>query len=534
MSNVVIEELSNSVLSLLPETKTEDIVIAYILKKNDLYRGEYVQFESNTNQSGECSLFNSRNCKEAMKIIRDKVTQSSTGNFVTFDTLKENSNDASTKSFNAWLSQLPKKAPEDIAVEDFLGFMDELQLFRKKRKAVEYSLELINKVFSKTVSKRIDRQEAILSDHAQKVQNLISTNKGEFPILYSDEFSEIVESLITGSSAQQKISTGIHTLDGFLNFIRCTELVVIGARPGMGKTSLALNIFFNAIKNGVKSLYFSAEMPREEISKKVLNLIFDRNVEGVGLQNMGIDISEYEKEKIVDFTKQVYNSFSFVDKPFLSLEDIRRYVKDYNFNERVKAKRLGLSDEDTGVKIIFIDYLQILDCSSANPMANETDKIAKITKALKGLALELNLAVVLMSQLNRENTKQADKRPSLSQLKGSGAIEQDANKIILLHREHYYVANNQSVSDTFKEALEGVVEIIVDKNRGGQTGSCLLKWEGSTQKIDEFEFGDEDETAEKLVKYNKAITGEIQEMKPSNNNGQSSGWGNGATNGGFY
>lgn len=470
-------ESLNEILNKLPRTKIEENVLAFILKKNDYYRDKETLFLENFDfRKQSCSLFIDDRCQKLFNIIKDKIEGNKTqNNPANFESVKITDD----KEFNLFVRQLENKVDDNPSIEDFNDYIEELCLFRIKRKTIENCVDLIRTLFDKK-TERTDKQEGYISSHLNFISELITSKKGDFPLLYAKDIEDIIRDLKTGSGIQLKLSTGIESLDQQLNYLRPGELVVIAGRPGMGKTSLALNVLYNLVTTSVKSLFFSLEMNRVEITQKLLNLFLKYNIDKNFDDNMTLSMSKEDEEKVSDYLLKIEHSFCFVDKPFLSLEETKRYVKEYNLNEKMKAKKSGFEDADQhGVKVIFIDYLQILNSSSSNPMRTENEKIAKITQTLKGLALELDCAIVLLSQLNRDNVKQADKRPNMSNLKGSGAIEQDANKIILLHREEYYVKNVKQ--------LKGIVEVIVDKNRGGETGTVYLDWHGDTQEIKEID-----------------------------------------------
>lgn len=507
-----INDILKQVLFDLPRTKVEELVLAYILKRNDLYRDNEQFFNENYDHiKNKTSLFIDENCQRLFILIKNKIDgNSNQNNPANFESLKiANDNNPEDKKFNAFINSLMQKVDNDPSVEDFSDYIAELNLFRVKRKTIESSIELISKLCDKK-SERIDKQETYIANHLDNVSSLITSKKGEYPILYADDMRKIIEEFMQGIALNTKISTGIYILDEILNYLRLGELIVVAGRPGMGKTSLGLNIMYNLVVSDIKCLFFSLEMSRNEITQKMLNLFLKHNVEKNMTDGRGLELSIEDKIKVNDYCSKINNSFSFVDKPFLSLEEIKRYVKEYNLRARLSAKSQGkLNIDDEGVKVIFIDYLQILNSSSSNPMLPKTEKIAKITQTLKALALETQSTIILMSQLNRDNVKAVDKRPNMSQLKDSGAIEQDANKIILLHREEYYEKTNKN--EEFKKALKGIAEVIVDKNRGGQTGTVYLDWIGETQEFLSLE-GDEAEA--RVEYYEKAIAGELETKPP--------------------
>ncbi len=264
---------------------------------------------------------------------------------------------------------------------------------------------------------------------------------------------EILEDLNnneTGSAAG--VSTGFIDLDAKLAGFRPGTLTILAARPAMGKTALALNFLTNAaIDNHVPAAFFSLEMTKEELGNRILSS--RAQIEGDHLRRG--TLSNEEWNKLLETMKQLNTSAIFVDEtPGL---DITRFS--------AKARRLK---EEQKIGLIVIDYLQLMHGSVSNPNSREQE-ISEISRTLKGLSKELKIPIVALAQLNRGVEAREDKRPMLSDLRESGAIEQDADVIMFIYRDDYYHKDS---------AEKGVSEVIVAKQRAGATGTIKLKWYG--------------------------------------------------------
>lgn len=261
------------------------------------------------------------------------------------------------------------------------------------------------------------------------------------------------------------LSTGFHALDKVLLGLRQGQLLVIGARPGMGKSALALNLAYNGCaQSGLPVLIFSLEMPGEELSMRLLTTI--AKVDG-------------KRVKTKDFMPQ---DLSNLAKATSKISKMPIYIDDTSaitLMEIISICRKKKSEE--GLGLVVIDYLQLM---GVNPKLPREQQISEISRGLKAMAKDLECPVIALSQLNRESesgnvAKGGNRRPTSSNLRESGAIEQDADVIMLIYRDDYY--NKES-----KEP--GVAEIIVTKNRGGETDTVKLAWVGAYTSFENLEW----------------------------------------------
>ena len=246
------------------------------------------------------------------------------------------------------------------------------------------------------------------------------------------------------------LSTGFRDLDVALTGLNKSDLILVAARPGMGKTAFALNIALNAAKSSGKDVVvFQLEMSKDQLASRFLasEALLDSHKLKTGSLNQDDWI------KIARATSVLAKAHLYVDdNPAITVAEIK-----------AKCRRLG---ENLG--LIVIDYIQLMQ-SGGKRSENRVQEVAEISRSLKIMAKELNVPVVCLSQLSRAAEQRADKRPMLSDLRESGAIEQDADIVMFIYRDDYYDAESDD---------KNVAEIILAKNRHGATGTVELQWIG--------------------------------------------------------
>lgn len=235
-----------------------------------------------------------------------------------------------------------------------------------------------------------------------------------------------------------------------------SEIYVLGARPGMGKTTFALNIAESLVRMGKAVLFVSMEMTADQIMAKRISI-----ESGISYnQVLTGRVPSYEEEKLEQAIEAIENRpFYLTTKSGLTVSDIGRYAR--------RVKDLAL---------IVIDYLGLISPEKEMISKTRYEQMTAISASVKAMAKTLNVPVLALSQLNRENTNRQDKRPSMSDLRDSGAIEQDAGAIILLHRESYYGQTAQANED---------IELNVAKNRHSSPGVVTMAWNGTAGRTDE-------------------------------------------------
>ncbi len=257
--------------------------------------------------------------------------------------------------------------------------------------------------------------------------------------------------LAASDSAIPGLETGLTDLDLALTGLNPAELVLLAARPGMGKTSFALNVLLHAGKySGKTVVFFSLEMSREQLASRLI--ASEAFVNGKRLSTGKLTEDDWDKVSLAAASLNKTNIF-IDDNPTLSVADMNAKCR--------RVDNLGL---------VIIDYLQLMQSagnSNRYSSENRQQVVSDISRALKIMSKELHVPVLCLSQLSRANESRADKRPMLSDLRESGAIEQDADVVMFLYREDYY--NKESDN-------HNVAECIIAKNRRGETGTVQLQW----------------------------------------------------------
>jgi replicative DNA helicase len=279
------------------------------------------------------------------------------------------------------------------------------------------------------------------------------------------------------------ISTGLRDLDMRMGGLQHSDLIILAGRPGMGKTALATNIAYNVAKayrsetladgtnktvNGGVVGFFSCEMSAEQLATRIL-------AEQTGISSASIrrgGITERDFDKIRDYAIELQSLPLFVDETGgLSIAQLC-----------ARARRLK---RQKGLDLIIVDYIQLLQ-GSGKRSDNRVQEVTEITTSLKALAKELNVPVIGLSQLSRQVESRDDKRPQLADLRESGSIEQDADVVMFVYREEYYLQNKEPRPGTPEhekwatdmELVHGKAEVIIAKQRHGPTGTVDLQFEG--------------------------------------------------------
>ena len=266
-----------------------------------------------------------------------------------------------------------------------------------------------------------------------------------------------IEAASKQSGSVTGVPTGFTDLDYRTAGLQPSDMILIAARPSMGKTAFALNLAAHAAcKKHITTAIFSLEMSKVQLVNRFLSM-----ESSVSAQNLRTgNLSETEWEKLVEGASIIGNSGLVIDDtPGISISDLRS-----------KCRKIKLEHDDLG--LIIIDYIQLMTSNTRSESRQQ--EVSEISRSLKALARELNVPVVALSQLSRAVEQRPDHRPMLSDLRESGAIEQDADVVMFLYRDEYYK------KDTDKP---GVAEVIIAKQRNGPVGTVELAWIGDRQRF---------------------------------------------------
>ncbi len=302
------------------------------------------------------------------------------------------------------------------------------------------------------VQEGVGTAQEILEASEKKIYALRKENSGDSlqhigKVLLNvyDRLEELAES----GSDIAGLSTGLHDLDRKINGLNKSDLLLIAARPGMGKTSLALNVALNVAKSTDKTVaFFSLEMSREQLATRLLSN--ESFVDNQKLTTGKLDEEDWGKLSLASSALS-QTDIRVDDNPAITVAEMN-----------AKCRRLD------NLGLVVIDYLQLMTAAAPGKSGeNRVTVVSEISRALKIMAKELNVPVICLSQLSRANESRTDKRPMLSDLRESGAIEQDADSVMFIYRDDYYNENSEE---------KNIAECIVAKNRHGETGTVKLQW----------------------------------------------------------
>lgn len=351
----------------------------------------------------------------------------------------------------SYLTSLSTIVPTTSNVKYYANIVKEKSVMRQLIKA---SNEIINLGYDAST----DVQE-ILNKAEKSIFDISQEKSGDDiqPInaVLQDTF-DMIEKLCTEKKEVTGITTGFKDLNKKINGLQRTDLILLAARPAMGKTAFSLNLVQNAALKGDASVaVFSLEMSKEQLVQRMLSAQSNVELSKIKTGTLG----ESDWPRIIDGMAVLSEAKIFIDDtPGIKISEIRS-----------KCRRLKM---EKGLDLILIDYLQLMEGEGKNE--NRQQEIAKISRSLKILAKELDCPVVALSQLSRSPELRKDHRPILSDLRESGSIEQDADIVMFLYRDEYYHDDSEK---------KNIGEVIVAKNRHGETGNVELVWFGQVQKF---------------------------------------------------
>jgi len=301
-----------------------------------------------------------------------------------------------------------------------------------------------------SIQKRIfDLTQFDMSDSTKHIKEILEQRV--------EEHMELVDN--PDKINEHKIMSGYAKLDDYTNGFKPGELVVLAARPAMGKTAFALNILLNAaLKHGKSVAFFSLEMGAEQIVDRLLSAVSE------------IHMSRMQKGQLNE------SDFAELGEAMEKLGESSIFVDDQGGATipMLKSKLRKIKIERGSLDMVIIDYLQLMSGAGSKFAGNRVQEISEISRGLKVLARELKIPIIALSQLSRNVEARVDKKPQLSDLRESGAIEQDADSVIMLYRDEYYDPDTDR---------KGTADVLVRKNRNGQVGDVELVFKGEIQKF---------------------------------------------------
>ena len=341
----------------------------------------------------------------------------------------------------SFLANLTNAVPSTANLEHYAKIVKEKAILRR---LIDVSTEIAGAAYEESdeIAEQLNEAERKILAIAggQTTASFIPAKKVVFDAV--DRVSELAKAKggITG------LSTGLSTLDNVTRGLQNADLIIIAARPAMGKTAFVLNLATHVALQGGTVAFFSLEMPREQLMHRIF--CAEGQIEATHLARGELDDAEWERlVKVAD--RMMKTNLYFDDTSSTTVLDIRSRAR------RLKAEH--------GLDLIAIDYLQLIQAPGR--VENRTLAVAEMTRSLKILARELNVPIVVLSQLSRATEGRSDKRPMLSDLRESGSIEQDADIVMFLYREDYYNQDTENAN---------ITELSIAKHRNGATDTVKL------------------------------------------------------------
>lgn len=423
-------EAEQAVLGCMITDKDAVIAAVETLSEDDFYRED--------NKLIYKAIMNLYNRAEPIDIITLKSELSSIGKFEAVGGLE-------------YLAELPEKVPTTSNVDKYIKIVEEKSTLRTLIKTAN---DILTAGYDPT-----QEVESIMDSAEKKIFNIMQKNNqtgyASIKDILVDSFTEL-EELYNRKQHVTGVPTGFIDLDNKTAGLHNSDLILVAARPAMGKSAFALNIATNAaLQAGTGVAIFSLEMSKEQMANRILGSV--SMVDGNSIRTGRIADDDWIK--LATASGQLSQTGIYIDDtPGISVMEIR-----------AKCRKLKM---EKNIGMVIIDYLQLVQGSSK--AGSREQEIAEISRSLKILAKEINVPVIALSQLSRAPEQRPDHRPMLSDLRESGSIEQDADIVIFLYRDDYYNP------DTDKK---NIAEVIIAKHRAGSTGTVELAWLGSYTKF---------------------------------------------------
>ena len=454
--------------------EAEQAVIGSILVSNDIYDEVSTIIDSQ-------KFFDPIHSK-IYEVIEKLISKGLLANPITLKDYFENNEGLKELGGHEYLIKITKYSTSTKQALDYANIVQEMHVRR----------ELIK--ISETVLYEASNNNDLNSSSEEMIQ---STEKSLFDLAERGHFNQsfmkfdnaLKQTIAMAKSAYQNeegivgVPTGLTDLDARLGGMHKQDLIIIAGRPSMGKTALATNIAFHAAKNIEKKeskstvAFFSLEMSSEQLSTRILS-------EQSRIRSNDIrrgKVSEKEFEQFIETSKNIFELPLYIDEtPAITIAAIS--------NRSRRIKRLF------GLELIVVDYIQLMRSTGRNDY-NRVQEISEITQGLKALAKELDVPVLALSQLSRAVEQRDDKKPQLADLRESGSIEQDADVVMFVYREAYYLERKEPTLGSIEHAewqqkmdeVSSLAEIMIGKQRHGPTGNVKVEFEAMYTKFKDLE-----------------------------------------------
>lgn len=418
-------EAERSVIACMLMDREAVVTASEILVPDDFYQNQYgVMF------SAIVELFNEGNPVDMITVQDRLLEKDFPPELITLDLFKE----------------IMATVPVSVNIKTYAGIVRE--------KAVMRRLIRVNEEIANTCYAGKEKLEDILAYTEKAIFDLLqSRNSGEFVPIKQVALNvlEKIEAAAKSGGTVTGIPTGFIDLDYKTSGMQPSDLVLLAARPSMGKTAFVLNLVdYVTVRRGLPCMVFSLEMSKEQLVNRMLSM--ESNVDSQKLRTGSLTDADWDA--VVEGIGVIGGSKLIIDDtPGISITELRS-----------KCRKMKL---EYGLSMVIIDYLQLMSGSGTRSGDNRQQEISEISRSLKALARELNAPVIALSQLSRACESRQDHRPMLSDLRESGAIEQDADVVMFLYRDDYYNKDTDRPN---------VAEVIIAKQRNGPIGTVELLW----------------------------------------------------------
>jgi len=474
MANKTFKIVENSQKQMPCNIEAEQAVIGSILVSNDIYDEISPIIDAQ-------KFFDPMHAK-IYETIENLISKGLLANPITLKNHFDNNEGLKELGGQEYLIKITKFSTSVKQAIDYANIVQEMHV---RRELIKISESVLDQASSETEvafsgEEMIQNAEKSLFDLAER---------GHFNQSFMKFESALKQTIEMAKSAYQNeegivgVPTGLTDLDSRLGGMHKQDLIIIAGRPSMGKTALATNIAFHAAKNiekkGSKSTvaFFSLEMSSEQLSTRILS-------EQSRIRSNDIrrgKVSEKEFEKFIETSKNIFELPLYIDEtPAITMAAIS--------NRSRRIKRLY------GLELIVVDYIQLMK-SSGHKEYNRVQEISEITQGLKALAKELDVPVLALSQLSRAVEHRDDKKPQLADLRESGSIEQDADVVMFVFREAYYIERKEPTLGSIEHAewrqkmdeISSLADIMISKQRHGPTGNVKVEFEAMYTKFKNLE-----------------------------------------------
>ena len=389
--------------------------------------------------------------KVIFKAIREMFSQDMAVDLVTLLEYLKSTDNLDKAGGVTYISEISSSVITTANLEAYIKIVEDKSLLRK---LIKSSTAIIEESYNKQdkVDDVLDLAQKKIFDLAEKQG---SNDYEPLSTVLERGFIEI-ERLFNNKGSITGVGSGIRDLDAKTSGFQKGDMVLIAARPSMGKTTFSLNIAENAaLREGKSVVIFSLEMPKEQLAYKLL--CSEANVDMLKLRTGNLDDDDWER--IARATGPLSKAKIYIDDPAgLSVMEMRS-----------KCRKIKM---EHGIDMILIDYLQLMSGSAGSESRQQ--EVSEISRSIKALAKEMECPIIALSQLSRAPEQRADHRPMLSDLRESGSIEQDADVVMFLYRDEYY---NKETEE------KNIGECIIAKQRNGPVGTVKMAWIGSQSKF---------------------------------------------------